>query len=128
MFALANLLTAIAQNPLMMQIMNIQGMIKELAKGYLETGMFKDDPQAKQKAKEIVDILSSHDLTKSHGRHLPTKTCIDMGLKIIQIEDNADLQDTILSIHHASALTITNTPVFKIIEMSVTILFLATYE
>lgn len=34
MFALANLLTAILQNPLMLQIMNVQGLIKELAKGY----------------------------------------------------------------------------------------------
>lgn len=100
----------------------------ELAKGYLETGMFKGDPQAKQKAEKIVDILSSHDLTKSHGRHLPTKTCIDMGLKIIQIEDNADLQDTILSIHHASALTITNTPVFKIIENQNGHAFMPTYD
>lgn len=100
----------------------------ELAKGYLETGMFKDDSNAKEKAEQIVNILSSHDLTKSHGRHIPTSSCIKMGLKIFQIEDNPDLQDTILSIHHASSLTITNSLVFKIIENQNGQAFMPTYN
>jgi len=101
---------------------------RALTKEYLETGMFKGDPNARQKAKKIVNILSNTSLTKPHGRHLPTTTCIDMGLKITQIEDNADLQDAILSVHYASALTITNTSVFKIIENQNGDAFMPTYN
>ncbi len=89
---------------------------RELAHSYLMTGMFENDPDAKAKVDRLKTTLSRYDLTKSHGRHIPTGACIEMGLKILQIEDDADLQDTILSIHHASALTITNSPVIKIIE------------
>ena len=42
--------------------------------------------------------------------------CIDIGLKIRRIEDDNTLQDLILSIHHSSIHTLTQTNAFKIIE------------
>lgn len=89
---------------------------EELVRDYLSTGMFANDPKMEQKVDAIVGLLTSHDLTKSHGRHIPTTVCANLGLKIVPIEQNSDLQDTILSIHHASAMTITNTNAIKIIE------------
>ena len=100
----------------------------ELAEHYLSTGMFRGDPKAEEKIDHIVNVLSSHDLTKSHGRHIPTHVCIGMGLNVYQIEQDNELQDTILSIHHAAALTITNTPVIKIIENQNGNAFMPTYN
>lgn len=100
----------------------------ELAKEYLDSGMFDDNDDRAKKADDVVNILSSHDLTKSHGRHIPTATCKNIGLNILQIEDQPDLQDAILSIHHASALTITNTTVIKIIENQNGHAFMPTYN
>lgn len=101
---------------------------EELAKGYLSSGMFVGDSDAKEKVNTIVDILTSHNFTKSHGRHIPTPACIAMDLKIFEIEKNQALQDTILSIHHAAALTITNTIAIKIIENHNGQAFIPTYE
>lgn len=100
----------------------------DLAKEYLKTGMFEGDPKAEDKIERIVGLFSSHDLTKSHGRHISTNVCKEIGMKVLQIEDNPELQDTILSIHHACALTITSTPIFKIIENQNGQAFLPTYK
>lgn len=101
---------------------------KELVEEYLKTGMFFEDPKADEKIAVIVDVLTRHDLTKSHTRHIPTYSCVEMGLKILQIEDNQDLQDAILSVHHASALTITNSSAIKIIENQNGSSFIPTYN
>ena len=39
-----------------------------------------------------------------------------MGLKVIELEENQNLQDAVLSLHHACMLTFTATSAFKIIE------------
>lgn len=48
----------------------------------------------------IKSELGSHENTKSHGRHLSAKNCKDLGLKITYMEDDEELQDIVLSIHH----------------------------
>ena len=93
----------------------------ELAQDYLEDAMFKeelvsDKEAAKQRISNIIRILTSQDVTKSHSRHIPMPVCQGSGLKIFAIEKDQELQDIILSLHHASALTIMNTPAVKIIE------------
>jgi len=101
----------------------------ELVQQYLETGdMFVGDSKAKEKIADIVEVFSSHELTKSHGRHIPTEACKEIGLNVYQIEDDPELQDTILSIHHACSLTITNTTIIKIIENQNGHAFLPTYN
>lgn len=42
--------------------------------------------------------------------------CRNAGLKITEMEEDQELQDIVLSVHHASALTVANTPVVKITE------------
>jgi hypothetical protein len=41
---------------------------------------------------------------------------ISIGLKIIELESNPDLQDLVLSVHHSAIHTLSSTPAFKIIE------------
>ena len=94
---------------------------KELASDCLSGSMFKDDlvrdpDSAQEKIDNIIQLLTDQDMTKSHSRHIPMRVCQSAGLKITEMEKDQNLQDIILSIHHASALTIANTPVIKIIE------------
>ena len=94
---------------------------RQLAEVYLSGSMFKDELKqnnlyAKQQIANIINLLTNQDLTKSHARHIPIPACMGSGLKITEIEDDQELQDIILSIHHASALTIKNTPAIKITE------------
>ena len=64
----------------------------------------------------IVEKLNEHDSSKAHGRHFDMNFCISAGLKIKSIEEDNDLQDAILSVHHAYTHTISALPVVKIIE------------
>jgi ATP-dependent protease ClpP protease subunit len=68
------------------------------------------------KAKEIIKIFSDHSKHKAHARHISVKECKSAGLKIIDLENNQNLQDAILTTHHAFMHTFLNTHCVKIIE------------
>jgi hypothetical protein len=89
---------------------------QEIGRKTLIDGMFKDDPQAAEKAETLVQFLLSHDLHKAHGRHLHRNELRAQGLKIIDLEDDDELQDAVLSVHHACMLTMGNHNVVKLIE------------
>ena len=83
--------------------------------------MFRDELQqdarnTEKHIEKIIKLLTDQDITKSHNRHISTPVCIEAGLKITQMEEDQELQDIILSVHHASALTIANTTAVKITE------------
>ena len=88
----------------------------EMAREWLETGMFAGKKNAKQKAEKIVKILSDHSHTKSHSRHLSAAYCKKIGLSVEAMEKDQKLQDTALSLHHACMLTFMETNAVKIIE------------
>lgn len=90
---------------------------EEMVTNWLTTGMFKGKEDAEAKAKSIVSRLSSHAETKSHSRHIPVVDLKNMGLEINCLEEmENDLQDTVLTIHHACMHTFFNSPSVKIIE------------
>lgn len=94
---------------------------RELANAYLSGSMFKEELEhdhdaTQERIQDIIRILTDQDLTKSHSRHIPMPTCQEIGLKITEMEEDQELQDIILSVHHSSALTIMNTSAIKIIE------------
>ena len=69
--------------------------------------------------KRVVKILahfSSHQDQKDHGRHIDIETCRDVGLEIMDLEEDDELQDCVLTTHHAFMHTFANTPTLKIIE------------
>ncbi|MCY4039696.1 MAG: S49 family peptidase [Gammaproteobacteria bacterium] len=88
----------------------------EMTKEWLSSGMFAGDKSAGKKIAVILEELGDHALTKSHARHLPMIKCREMGLKISALEDNQELQDAVLSVHHACMLTLSQTQAVKIIE------------
>lgn len=106
---------------------------EELAEEYLTGSMFKKeiesgDKDVRERIDNIIGLLTDSELTKSHARHIPTYLCKKYGLKITEIEECQDLQDTILSIRHASVLTVMNTPAVKIIENQNDQSYISTYS
>ncbi len=89
---------------------------REMVTDWLLTGMFKDDPEAKNKVKNLVKSISSHNATGAHGRHIHAEQCIDYGLKIKLLEENPNLQEAVLTVHHAYMHTFSNTTSIKIVE------------
>ena len=103
-------------------------MVEQMVKGWLTTGMFENDNDEIEtldengikimmpKSDYIARILLSPQIFKSHDRHIPPKDCQYLGLKIRLLEDEPDLQDAVLSVHHACIHTLTGTLAKKIIE------------
>lgn len=89
---------------------------EEMVTEWLEQGMFNNEKNKKQKVKKIVKELISHDVTKSHDRHISMEKCKEIGLKISALEKDAELQDAVLSLHHACIHTLSGTGASKIIE------------
>ena len=67
-------------------------------------------------AKKILKEFSDHKINKSHARHISIEKCKAIGLKVIDMEDDNDLQDLILTVHHSFMHTFAHTTVTKIVE------------
>jgi len=88
----------------------------EVTADWLASGMFSQEPNPQEKARAVVKDLADHALTKSHSRHLHLERCKEIGLKISVLEDDQDLQEKVLSVHHAFMLTLSATGAYKVIE------------
>ncbi|MCK1503146.1 hypothetical protein [Bradyrhizobium sp. 188] len=89
---------------------------KEIGAKTLREGLFYGQDDAEEKASQLVDFLLSHDLHHAHGRHLHRGELSQRGLNIRNLENDAALQDAVLSVHHACMLTVGNSPAAKLIE------------
>ena len=87
---------------------------EEMVTSWLKNGMLKEKPD--DYIHNVVKELSDHAITKFHARHLSAKKCSEIGLKIEMMETDQKLQDAILSVHHATMITLSQTPALKIIE------------
>jgi hypothetical protein len=88
----------------------------EIVTDCLRNGMFREDPEADKKIERVIEELGDHSLTKSHSRHLSSRRCKEIGLKVIDLEEDQELQEKVLSVHHACIHTLSSTGAFKIIE------------
>lgn len=87
-----------------------------LVSDWLTDYMFEgEDPKAvSKKVKTIVGKLNANN--KSHSRHFTFDFCKNLGLNVEPLESDQDLQELVLSVHHAFVITIDATPATKIIE------------
>jgi Serine dehydrogenase proteinase len=83
---------------------------------WLETGMFAGDKDATKKAKKIVDGLGKLTSTLTHDRRIDVDGAEKLGIKVIRLEADQELQDIVLSTHHAYTQTLAETSVTRIIE------------
>ncbi|MBO6177994.1 MAG: hypothetical protein J6O04_02310 [Selenomonadaceae bacterium] len=90
---------------------------EQLVRDWLGSCMFNAAiEQDRQTIHNIVSFLNEHENSKTHGRHFKATSCRDVGLKIIMMEDDQELQDKVLSLHHAYMISLDATPIVKIIE------------
>lgn len=73
----------------------------------------------KSKRKEILKAFNNNDTTKVHSRHISKEKCKEVGLTIIDMEDDQHLQDMILSLHHCYMIYLEQTVVTKIVENNI---------
>jgi len=87
-----------------------------LASEWLTNYMFSDlqKQDSKKKVSRILNKLNANN--KSHSRHFTFDFCLDLGLNVEALETDQELQDLVLSVHHAFIITFDATSASKIIE------------
>ncbi len=87
-----------------------------MVREWLRTNMLKNADDKVAIANNIVKQLGSHALTLSHSRHIHMAELQALGLVIEQMEKDQQLQDKILSVHHAMTISLSQTEAVKIIQ------------
>lgn len=88
----------------------------ELVDTWLARNMLNDTIEKEKTISTIIRELGDHSVSLAHNRHLSASKCKEIGLKIMDLESDQDLQDKVLSVHHIYFHTLSATPAFKIIE------------
>lgn len=89
---------------------------KDFLTKQLEKNMFCEETDPKAKVERIVNLLMDTSTNKAHDRHIHAPTLIEHGLKVTMLEGDQELQDLVLTLHHAYMNALMNTSAFKFIE------------
>lgn len=89
---------------------------KSLVRAWLRENMFRDAQNRTQRAKSAVEALTNYKRTTEHGHHFMIDKCRSIGLEVEQLEDDQEMQECILSVHHSFMATFAGTDAIKIIE------------
>jgi len=101
---------------LLTQCEDSRKLARDMVFEWLKIYMFAKDDEAESKAATIADWFSEYENFHSHGRRVGPEQAAKIGVKVTRLEDDSKLQDVVLSIHHATMLTFSNTPAAKIVE------------
>lgn len=99
---------------------------EQFARESLANNMFNNDPKKMQKINKIIKALTEYDVVKTHDRQINHIEAKKMGLKVILLEDDPDLQDILLTAHHCFIHTMSNTSALKIVENNMGAAFVKT--
>lgn len=64
----------------------------------------------------VKDVFFYSNNSYSHARHIPKDACKKTGLHITDLEDNQDLQEAVLSLHHTYMILFDKFSVSKVVE------------
>lgn len=68
---------------------------------------------------KFKDVFFYHEKTYSHSRHISKQACKDVGLNIVDLESDPNLQDAVLSLHHCYMILFDKFLVSKIVENNI---------
>jgi Serine dehydrogenase proteinase len=89
-----------------------------MVKGWLECNMFRHHAEPAKMAEAVVGCLMDYAATTEHSHHFMVDKCIEMGLDVMPLESDQDLQESVLSVHHAFVASFALTDAIKIIQNS----------
>ena len=101
---------------LITQCDNAIKLSEELVSEWLSKYMFANKRDSKKRARSLAKYLSNHRGFKTHSRHIDRDEAKKRGLVIENLEEDQKFQDLILSIYHATTLTLSLPNPVKIIE------------
>jgi Serine dehydrogenase proteinase len=88
-----------------------------MAARFLKRNMLSGDPDADNKITRIIQHLTDSTTTMTHGRHIGLEEAKTIfGDYVVELEGDQRLQDLVLTVHHASIITLQATPCYKMVE------------
>lgn len=66
--------------------------------------------------KPVKKVFLDNNNSFSHARHISREACKNAGLNIVDLEDNQDLQDAVLSLHHTYMILFDKFNISKVVE------------
>lgn len=100
---------------LLEQCEKAEELAHRLVREWVAAYMLKDEPDREDKAEHIAAWFANPGIHQSHRLGIGREEAAAQGVKITHLEDDQDLQDAVLSVHHVAMHTLQGTPV-KIIE------------
>jgi len=100
---------------LLEQCEKAEELARRLVREWLATYMFRGEENAEEKAKETARYFADYETHQSHSLGITRDQARGAGVKVIDLEAVQELQDAVLSVHHATLHTL-NGPSVKIIE------------
>lgn len=95
---------------------------------WLESNMLLNNPNAPKIIAGLLSNLNNPAKTKEHSRHIHTEEAKELGLSITQLEDDQNLQECVLTLHHAYMATLMMTHTSKLIESHAGKKFILSYS
>ncbi len=92
---------------------------KEMVKNWLMGNMLSKRPDPEDAAKRIVGHLMNFRDTTEHAHHFLKGACKEIGLEVLDLEADQELQERVLSVHHAYVASFARVRSIKFIENSV---------
>ena len=89
---------------------------REMVERWLSQNMLSNAPDPSAAAKSAIEGLMDYMGTSEHAHHFMIDKCREIGLKVVALEDDQDLQEDVLSVHHSFVATFARTNAIKIIE------------
>lgn len=76
---------------------------------------------------EVERLFISHSNSYSHSRHISRQECIGVGLNVEELENNQELQDAVMSLHHCYMILFDKWRYSKVVENHIGSLYVQTY-
>jgi hypothetical protein len=102
---------------LLSQCEDAEVLAKRLTKEWLTKWMLAGlpEPERESKATQIADFFGDYTLHRSHSLGIDRDAARERGVLVLDLEADPDLQDAVLSVHHATMHTFQG-PAVKIVE------------
>lgn len=101
---------------LLEQCEKAEDLAKRLVTEWLEAYMFKDRENARELAEATAGWFANYEIHQSHSLGISREAAEGQQVNVTNLEDDQDLQDAVLSVHHATIHTLSMGPSVKIIE------------
>lgn len=102
---------------------------QEIVKRWLLEGMFSTPESGGEEAADrVLTELGDPQFSKSHARHISLDRAREIGLNVTALEDDQDLQEAVLTVHHACVLTLAQTNTVKLVENQLGVAHISTVQ